>query len=693
MVFWRSFIELITVPVGGLVYHLVTLLAIHLILGVTFERWNRRRRDPTAIRLLVTGVGFAFARTLLIFIAVLDRARAVSPNVILPPLERFLDLTTLLLVAWAFLPVLEQHARLGVTLLLFTLLVTAGVYVAFAILWPLAEVQGIAYNDYWQETVWEFSTIVVLVLALIASVAWRQGRSHDRRLIICLFALWLTGHVLQITVPVTDPHIAGWVRWANLAALPLLAGLVYRRSLSVPPAAARDAAGVRSWLRWGVSAVRAGDYAEARRCFQTARDVDPDNVVALLWLAWLAHTRLESLVLFSHVLELEPKNESAHTGIRWARRRPSPDGRYDDLIAAGRLPTAIQRPEAISPPGLSFLRDMLRPSEIQGGIQREGVTLHTRWLGSPAGMASVFLRFTWRLLPTPALLVVLVFFVALTVNLGQEGGLGSLPVVAPSAAGFTIDYLANLVQGDLGVVAPLYPSASTPSVAAKLARALPRSLGLLTIAMTLAIIIGLPLGIGAGLRRKTGFSGLLVFLSVLGISTPSYFAAMLLIWFDVWLYRTTGTDFLPVHGFGWDAHLILPALVLAARPAANVMRLGYNALVDVLDTDFVRTAHAKGLGPWVVLFRHVLRATGVPLLTTVAVSLRFSLAILPIVEYIFNWAGVGQGLLEAVQAHDTTTVIGMVLPLALLFILVNLLLEALYLVVDPRLRAREAGAV
>jgi peptide/nickel transport system permease protein len=209
----------------------------------------------------------------------------------------------------------------------------------------------------------------------------------------------------------------------------------------------------------------------------------------------------------------------------------------------------------------------------------------------------------------------------------------------------------------------------------------------------LAVVVGLSLGVGAGLRCKSRFSGFLVFFSVLGISTPSYFAAMLLIWFGVWLYRATGVDFIPIHGFGWDAHLILPALVLAARPAANVMRLGYNALVEVLGADFVRTAHAKGLGPRVVFFRHVLRNAGVPLLTTVAVSLRFSLAILPIVEYIFNWSGVGQELLEAIQAQDTTTVVGMILPLAVLFVLVNLFLETLYLFVDPRLRVKEAGAM
>ena len=298
-------------------------------------------------------------------------------------------------------------------------------------------------------------------------------------------------------------------------------------------------------------------------------------------------------------------------------------------------------------------------------------------------------RFAFRFLSAAILLVALVFFVALIMGIGREGDIRALPSTLPEAFTFTAEYLGDLARGDLGDMGPQYSRTGTTTVASVLARAFPRSLGLLLVALTLAVVVGLALGIGAAVRRKTRFSGMIVFLSVLGVSTPSYLAGMLLIWFAVWLYRTTGSDFLPVHGFGWDQHLILPALVLSARPMANVMRLGYNALSEVLEADYVRTAHAKGLGPRTVLFRHVLRNAGVPLLTTVAVSLRFSLAILPIVEYIFSWSGLGQGLLDAIQAQDTTAVVGMVLPLALMFVLLNLILEGLYLLIDPRLRSSE----
>jgi ABC-type dipeptide/oligopeptide/nickel transport system permease component len=205
--------------------------------------------------------------------------------------------------------------------------------------------------------------------------------------------------------------------------------------------------------------------------------------------------------------------------------------------------------------------------------------------------------------------------------------------------------------------------------------------------------VGLILGITAAFRRASRFSELLLFVSVLGTSTPSFFAAMLLIWFATWLYQTTSTHIIPISGFGWDAHLILPALVLATRPAAAVTRLSYNALVEILESDYIRTATAKGLTQNLILLRHVLRNAGVPILTTVGVSLRFSLAILPIVEYIFNWPGIGLRLLKSIEIQDTTAVVGMTLPLILIFVLVNLLLEVLYPLIDPRMRTSEVGAV
>ena len=230
MSFLRDLIELITIPPGDMVYHLVTLFAIQLVLAIAFGHWNRNRRSPNAIRLLVVGAALVLARALLMLIAVLDRIGVLSPNVILPPLERFLDLAALLLIVWAFLPVMERSPRTSVALVIISLLIAASIYVAFAVTWPRIEIQSIPYNGHWQETVWEFLSIAVTVLAIAASVIWREG---DWSLATFLFTLWLVGHVLQFFVPFPiDSHTAGWVRLGNLAALPLVAGLAYRRVLN-----------------------------------------------------------------------------------------------------------------------------------------------------------------------------------------------------------------------------------------------------------------------------------------------------------------------------------------------------------------------------------------------------------------------------------------------------------------------------
>jgi signal transduction histidine kinase len=232
-----DFAAVITVSPGDLVYHLVTLFAIQLILGVAFGHWNRHRRDAGAIRLLVTGVGLTLARASLMLFAVLDRAGALrSPaTALLPPLERFFELAMVMLAAWAFLSILGRHARLGVALLLLALLVAGVACAVSAYSWSRTTAQDVFYNGQLQERVWEGITIAVLGLSIIACVVWR---GNDWGLTFFLLVVWLGGHALQLVRPLADSHVAGWVRLANLAVLPLLAALVYRRALSAAPAAA-----------------------------------------------------------------------------------------------------------------------------------------------------------------------------------------------------------------------------------------------------------------------------------------------------------------------------------------------------------------------------------------------------------------------------------------------------------------------
>jgi peptide/nickel transport system permease protein len=305
----------------------------------------------------------------------------------------------------------------------------------------------------------------------------------------------------------------------------------------------------------------------------------------------------------------------------------------------------------------------------------------------------MLLRLIWRLISIVVLLIALIFFVALLIKLGEQGGLAALPSAISSAFEFAAEYIKGLAHGDMGEVTSAYRSVSGTPVFEEIRRALPNSLALLGISLVLAVVVGVYLGMASALRRSSRLAGLVLFASTLGISTPSFFAAMLLIWFGVWLFAATGQHFFPIAGFGWDAHLILPSLVLAARPAAAVTRLSYNSFVEILEADYVRTAHSKGLHPKLVLLNHVLRNAGVPILTIILVSLRFSLAVLPIVEYIFSWPGIGLSLLTAIQIGDASTAIGMILTLALLFVLVNLILDFIYPRIDPRLRTAKVGVV
>ncbi|MCD6520758.1 MAG: ABC transporter permease subunit, partial [Anaerolineae bacterium] len=163
----------------------------------------------------------------------------------------------------------------------------------------------------------------------------------------------------------------------------------------------------------------------------------------------------------------------------------------------------------------------------------------------------------------------------------------------------------------------------------------------------------------------------------------------LLQYLEIAFYRNTGIRLLPVGGFGWDRHLVLPVLVLAARPVAQVARLTYAQVSEVLGEDYMRTAHAKGLGRWRIWFGHVFpNAAGVTL-TAMGTSLRFSLSSLPVVEVLFGWPGAGRAMLDMLRTSQRDVATVLVLMMGGLFVGVDVLLDILYRVLDPRLREAE----
>jgi ABC-type dipeptide/oligopeptide/nickel transport system permease component len=213
------------------------------------------------------------------------------------------------------------------------------------------------------------------------------------------------------------------------------------------------------------------------------------------------------------------------------------------------------------------------------------------------------------------------------------------------------------------------------------------SMGLMLVALASAAVLGLYIGAVAALTSRRRLVLPLLTLTILGISTPSFFAGLLLQQGELRFLALTGRRLVSMAGFGWDfQHMLMPVLVLAARPLAYLTRASFLSLSRVMEEDYIRTAFAKGLSFRRTVNVHALRNIAVPVLTALGVSLRFSLSTLPVVEFFFAWPGMGLRLLEAMNARRTTVVVTLACALGLTFLLTNLLLDVVYRLVDPRMR-------
>ena len=212
-------------------------------------------------------------------------------------------------------------------------------------------------------------------------------------------------------------------------------------------------------------------------------------------------------------------------------------------------------------------------------------------------------------------------------------------------------------------------------------------MGLLLVALALAALLGLSIGTMAALTKRQWIVPLLLLLTILGISTPSFFAGLLLQQGEIRYLATFGKQLVKMSGFGWDyQHMLMPVLVLMARPLAYLTRSTFISLSHVMGENYIRTAHSKGLIQRTVVNVHAMRNIAVPVLTAVGVSLRFSLSTLPIVEFFFAWPGIGMRLLDAISTRQTDVVVTLALALGLTFLLINLALDVAYRYIDPRLR-------
>ncbi|MCP4359941.1 MAG: ABC transporter permease subunit [Chloroflexi bacterium] len=288
-----------------------------------------------------------------------------------------------------------------------------------------------------------------------------------------------------------------------------------------------------------------------------------------------------------------------------------------------------------------------------------------------------------RLVNIVATLLAIIFLSYLGMNMAQGMPFSQ---ALQSALPLTVSYIGQLLQGDLGVSQRgIFFSRPLP-IADILPPMLINSLGLLAASMLLAVLLGIPAGIWAATRKSQNASLSVLMLSIIGISVPSFFGIVLLQMAAIQYTKTFGSPLVPVGGFGWDKHLILPMIVLSGRPLAQITRVTFVTIKETLRQDYVRTAQSKGLYNSTIMWRHVFKNAAVPILTVIGLALRFSLSSLPVVETFFGWPGIGQNLLNALRAGDTDFAIISLLCLGLIFITINLLLEIAYRAIDPRLR-------
>jgi len=233
------------------------------------------------------------------------------------------------------------------------------------------------------------------------------------------------------------------------------------------------------------------------------------------------------------------------------------------------------------------------------------------------------------------------------------------------------------------------------SVGSILMEALPGTLLLAMAAMFMAIAIGIPLGVVAAVKQNTWMDTTAVFSSIIGISAPSFFMGIII----AYVFGFVLSDYTGLHltGSWFDIdengakrltlqNLILPAVTLGIRPLAIITQLTRSSMLDVLDQDYIRTAYAKGLGKRAVVFKHALRNALNPVITAITGWFAELLAGAFFVEYIFGWKGIGKVTVDALEKLDYPVVMGSVVISACIFILINMIADIMYGVIDPRVK-------
>jgi peptide/nickel transport system permease protein len=237
-------------------------------------------------------------------------------------------------------------------------------------------------------------------------------------------------------------------------------------------------------------------------------------------------------------------------------------------------------------------------------------------------------------------------------------------------------FISGVLQGDLGVSA----RTSRP-VALEIVARMPATLTLAVVATLIGSVVGVSVGVIAAVRRNSVIDHVISSVAMMGVSMPVYWLGLLLI-----LLFAVTLGWLPAAGSEGPLSIVLPAATLGAFSTALVSRMTRASMLEVLGQDFIRTAQAKGAPPRTVIVKHGLRNAFIPVLTVISLQFGALLGGAVLTETVFGWPGIGRLLVDSISARDFAVVQGLVLVYAALFVLLNVFVDVLYVVVDPRIR-------
>lgn len=242
-------------------------------------------------------------------------------------------------------------------------------------------------------------------------------------------------------------------------------------------------------------------------------------------------------------------------------------------------------------------------------------------------------------------------------------------------------FLSRTVRGDLGQSYVL-----DESVVEVIGYRFPRTLQLMGAALLVAVMIGIPAGILAARYQYSFIDHGLMLLAIIGVATPVFWQAILA---KIYLTQDTyGVALFPVAGYGGGnpLYLVLPALVLGTNLSAVLARVMRSSLLEERSKDYSRTARSKGVAEKSIIFRHQLRNAMLPVITIIGLDIGYLLGGSVVTETVFNWPGLGRAVVNAIFRRDAPIIIGTLIFGALLFVIVNLIIDLLYAVLDPRIR-------